>query len=136
MKKVVGMLLSGFLILMAGCNVYHSGSASVNEAVESESRVQVVTTENVFFEFKRLERENGELVGITSPGSDAAKALTYYRQVPNGKTIKIVLPEEDIREIHLKNKKMSNIVNVGVPIVGAAGIIGLTSDGFRPDVGN
>ncbi len=136
MKRFVGLLLSGFLILVAGCNVYHSGTSSVDEAVESESRVQVVTTDNVFFEFKRLQRENGKLVGITAPGSDAAKALTYYPQMPNGKTIKIVLPEEDIREVHLKNKRMSNIVNFGVPIVGAAGIIGLTSDGFRPDVGN
>lgn len=135
MKRLVGMWIC-CLILLAGCNVYHSGSASIEEAVESDSRVQVVTTDNVFFEFKRLQRENGELVGLTSPGSDAAKALTYYRQVPNGKTVKIVLPEEDIREVHLKNKKMSNIVNIGVPIVGAAGIIGLTSDGFRPDVGN
>ncbi len=135
MKKV-GTWVVGCLILLTGCNVYHSGSASVEEAVESDSRVQVVTTDNVFFEFKRLQRENGELVGVTSPGSDAAKALTFYRQVPNGKTIKIVLPEEDIKEIHLRNKKMSNIVNIGVPIVGAAGIIGLSSDGFRPDVGN
>lgn len=136
MKKLVGTWVAGCLILLTGCNVYHSGSASVEEAVESDSRVQVVTTDNRFFEFRRLQLENGELIGLTSPGSDAAKALSYYRQVPNGKTIKIILPEEDIREIHLKNKKMSSIVNIGVPIVGAAGIIGLTSDGFRPDVGN
>lgn len=135
MKRLVGMWVS-CVILLTGCNVYHSGSASIEEAVESDSRVQVVTTDNVVFEFKRLQLENGELVGITSSGSEAAKALAYYRQVPNGKTVKIILPEEDIREVHIKNKKMSNIVNIGVPIVGAAGIIGLTSDGFRPDVGN
>ena len=136
MKKVVGLLLSGFFFLVAGCNVYHSGSASVNEAVDSDSRVKIVTTDNVFYEFKKLKRENGRLVGVTAKNSDAVKGLSHYQQQPNGKNVMIFLPENEIQAVYLKDKKMSNMVNIGVPIVGAAGIIGLTSDGFRPDVGN
>lgn len=136
MKKVVGMLLIGILFLAAGCNVYHSGSASINEAVDSEARVRIVTTDNVFYEFKKLKRENGNLVGVTARNSDAARALSQYQQLPDGKNVKIILPQNEIQAVYLKDRKMSNLVNVGVPVVGAAGIIGLTSDGFRPDVGN
>ncbi|MEG9326843.1 hypothetical protein V6B16_02755 [Salinimicrobium catena] len=134
MKKLVGALAAFFLL--TGCNVYHSGNASVNEAVDSDTRVKVVTTDNVEYEFKRLLRENNQLVGITGRNSDAVKQLAHYQQVPNGHNIKIILPENDIKEVHLKDKKTSTLVNVGVPIVGAAGIIGLTSDGFRMNTGN
>lgn len=136
MKKIVGLLLSGVLFLAVGCNVYHSGSVSVNEAVDSNSRVKIVTTDNVFYEFKKLQREKGMVVGVTSKKSDAVKGLSRYQQLPDGNNVKIFLPENEIQAVYLKDKKMSNVVNIGVPIVGAAGIIGLTSDGFRPDVGN
>lgn len=135
MKKV-GFLLLGAVFLMAGCNVYHSGSAGVNEAVESNSRVKIVTTDNVFYEFKRLQQENGQLFGVTGRNSDTAKMLYDHPQLKDGNNVKIALSKEEIRSIYLKNKKMSNIVNFGVPVVGAAGIIGLTSEGFRPNVGN
>lgn len=137
MKRMAKMLLSGtFIFLIAGCNVYHSGSVSVEEAVESDSRVKVVTTDNVFYEFKKLKRENGELVGVTGKNSDTAKGLTGNQQTQEGNNVKIVLEERDIRAVYPKNKKMTNIVNFGVPLVGAAGILGITAEGFRPDIGN
>lgn len=135
MKRLVGSLLAAFFLL-TGCNVYHSGSASVNEAVDSDTRVKVVTTDNAEYEFKRLMREENRLVGITGRNSDAVKGLAHYQQLPYGQNIKIVLPENDIKEVHIKDKKTSTLVNVGVPIVGAAGIIGLTSDNFRMNTGN
>ena len=137
MKKLATILITGVLLnLTFGCNVYHSSSASVEEAVQSKSRVKVVTTDNVFYEFKRLRMEDNQLVGVTGKNSDTAKGLINYEQLKNGNYVKIILPRNEIRGVFLKDKKMTNIVNFGVPLVGAAGIIGITSDGFRPDVGN
>lgn len=130
------LLLGTFLFLIVGCNVYHSGSVSVEEAVESNNRVKVVTSDNVFYEFKKLKRENGKLVGVTGKNSDTAKGLKNHQQIRHGNKLKIVLAESDIRAIYPKNKKMTNIVNFGVPLVSAAGLLGITSEGFRPDIGN
>lgn len=137
MKKLVKVLHVGTLIfLIMGCNVYHSGSVSVEEAVESENRVKVVTADNVFYEFKKLQRVNGQLVGVTGKKSDTAKGLSDHNQSIDGNNVKIELAESDILAIYPKDKKMTNIVNFGVPIVGAAGLLGITSEGFRPDIGN
>lgn len=137
MKKLVISLITGVLLNMTfGCNVYHSNSASVEEAVETKNRVKVVTTDNVFYEFKRLKNENGKMVGVTGKNSETAKSLSDFEQYKNGNNVKIILPRNEIRGVYLKDKKMSKLINFGVPLVGAAGIIGITSDGFRPDVGN
>lgn len=137
MIKLAQLLLSGiFIVLIAGCNVYHSGSVSVEEAVESENRVKVVTSDNVFYEFKKLQHENGQLVGVAGKNSETAKGLLDHNQIKDGNNVKIELDESDIRAIYPKDKKMTNIVNFGVPLVGAAGLLGITSEGFRPDIGN
>lgn len=137
MKKLATILIIGVLLNLAvGCNVYESSSASVEEAVQTQKRVKVVTTENVFYEFKRLEEENGKLLGVTGKKSETAKSLTKWEHYKSGNNLMIVLPRNEIRGVFLKDRKMTNLVNFGVPLVGAAGIIGITSDGFRPDVGN
>ena len=137
MKNSLIILIYGvFMSLVFGCNVYHSGSASEEEAVKTKSRVKVVTSDNIFYEFKRLKNEDGKLIGITGKNSDTAKSLSQFEQIKSGNNVKIILPRNDIQGIYLKDKKMTNIINFGVPLVGAAGIIGITSDGFRPDIGN
>jgi hypothetical protein len=137
MNYFTKLLLAGVLFLsFTACNVYHSGTASVDEAVESNNRVRVVTEDNVFYEFKKLQRENGQLVGITGRDSDTARMLESRPHTVEGRNAKFPFEEDEILAVYLKNRKMSNIVSVGVPLVGAAGLIGVTSEGFRPDVGN
>lgn len=129
---------SGILLLFLGmtaCSVYHQDSAGVDNAIESKNRIKVETTENRVFELKELRRENGQLIGIAGKNSETAKLMFDRPLVVEGNLVKIPLKDEEIRAIHLKNKKMSNIVNIGVPIVGVAGLIGLTNPDFRPDVG-
>lgn len=121
---------------IAGCSVYHPETVSVEEAINSQNRIKVETTDNSVFELKELRRENGQLYGITGRNSDAAKLMYNRQQIRERNNMKIAFTEDEIRAIHLKNRKMSNIVNVGVPIVGAAGLLGLTNTNFRPDVGN
>ena len=130
---------SGILLIILGmsaCSVYHQETVNAEEAIDSNNRIKVETKDNLVFELKELIREDGQLYGITGKKSETAKLMLDRPQVEDGKNIKFAIEESEIRAIYLKNKKMSNIVNVGVPIVGVAGLVGLTNKDFRPAVGN
>ncbi len=122
--------------MLSGCSVYHTDTVSVEKAVESNSRVRLVTLDNVYYEFKKLERENGQLYGLTGRNSETAKMLLDHKQIPHNKMMRIALADDEIQAVYLKNKSMSRLVNYGVPVVGAAGLLTVTSDSFRPDLGN
>lgn len=137
MRKTI--LKAGILLLIgliSGCSVYHPDSVSIQEGVDSQNRIKITTVDNYVLELKELRREDGQLYGITGRKSETAKLLFDRPHLPDGNNIKIAFKDNEIKEIHLKDKKMSNIVNVGVPLVGAAGLIGLANKDFRPDVGN
>lgn len=124
-----------FIFLSTGCNVYHTAPGTLGEALESEDRVRVVTTDNKSFELKSLYREGDALVGVTGKKSDTAKKLNGRQQEIDGKNLRIWFQKDEILAVYLKNKKMSRLVNFGVPVVGAAGLITVTSSEFKPDVG-
>ncbi|MGB7786481.1 MAG: hypothetical protein WBL27_10300 [Salinimicrobium sp.] len=136
--SVAGVFLLGLMSIFSlnSCSVYHNDVASVDQAIDSGDRVRVVTLDNVYYEFQRLEREGGQLYGIAGKKSDTAKMLADHKQIPQDKSVKIALADEEIQAIYLKNRSMSRLVNYGVPVVGAAGLLTVTSDSFRPDVGN
>lgn len=121
---------------MYGCNVYHSNTSSLDEAIQSQDRVRVVTAENVFYEFKQLKKENNQIIGLVGRDSDTAKMLSKRPSTVEGKNLSFVFEEDEIISVYLRNKKMSNIISFGVPVVGVAGLIGVTSEGFKPDIGN
>lgn len=130
---------TGILIIVLGmtaCSVYQQDTADVQRAIESNNRVKVETTDDLVFELRELRREeNGQLVGITGKKSDAAKLLSGRTLVTEGNFLKIPFKDEEIRAVHLKDKKLSKIVNFAVPVVGVVGMVGLTNPDFRPDVG-
>lgn len=109
--------------MITSCNVYHSSNATVEEAVSSQKRVQVVSTDQVFYEFKRLQNKDGQLMGVTAPNSDTARLLRDRPSTPNGNNIMIHLDRDEISEIHLKNKTASNLVNFGVPAALVGGVV-------------
>ena len=129
------LLVSFFIFSIYGCNVYHTAPGSISEAVESQNRVKVVTKDNKSFELKNLYQEGDELIGVTGRKSDTAKMLNGRAQEVDGKNIKISFQKEEILAVYLKNKKASRWVNYGVPVIGAAGILTVTSSDFKPDVG-
>lgn len=120
---------------MTACSVYHKDIADVQTAIDSNNRIKVETTNNLVFELRELRREDGQLVGITRRNSETAKLMMHRPQVREGKFTKIPFTDEEIKAVYLKNRKMSNIVNISVPLVGVAGLVGLTNPDFRPDVG-
>lgn len=136
MKNFISKAGILILIAMTGCSVYHPEAVSIEQGVASQNRIKVVTANNHYFELKELRRENGQLYGIAGKNSDAVKLMYDHPQIAEGNNVKIAFKDDEIKIIQLKNRKMSNVVNVGIPIVGAAGILGLANGNFKPDVGN
>ncbi|MHA6280606.1 hypothetical protein ACXYMT_10530 [Salinimicrobium sp. CAU 1759] len=132
---LVPAILSFFIFSLYSCNVYHTGPGTISEAVESQDRVRVVTKDNKSFELKSLYREGDVLVGIAGRNSDTVKMLNGRSQEPDGKNVRIKFQKEEILAVYLKNRSASRLVNYGVPVIGAAGIITVTSSDFKPDVG-
>lgn len=124
------------VFILQSCSVYHSDSTTLEQAIQSENQVRIVTLDNVFYEFKKLEREGGQLYGITGKKTETAVLLADHKQFPKGNFIRIALSDEEVQAVYLKNKSMSRLVNYGVPVVGAAGLLTVTSENFKPDVGN
>ncbi|WP_324718967.1 hypothetical protein [Salinimicrobium sp. HB62] len=133
--RLVPVILSVFIFSLYSCNVYHTAPGTISEAVESQNRVKVVTKDNKSFELKGLYKEGNELVGIAGKNSDAVKILNGRSQEPDGQNVKIRFQKDEILAVYLKNRKASRLVNYGVPVIGAAGLITVTSSDFKPDVG-
>ena len=122
-----------FVILLQSCTVYRSVNVTVEEAIQSEQRVKVVTNTNEKYKFKRIEQEENQIIGIVSRISDTAKKLT---KVTDGRKYKepfiaVIIPKDNIEGVYLKDKQLSIILSVGVPIVSIIGLMGIlyeTSD--------
>jgi hypothetical protein len=133
--RVTQIIYLSFILILGSCNVYHTSPGTISEAVESQNRVRVVTKDNKSFELKNLYQEGNELVGIAGRQSDAAKMLNGRTKEFDRKNVKIRFQKDEILAVYLKNRKASRLVNIGVPVVGAAGIITVTSANFQPDIG-
>lgn len=132
MNNMVFLLPVIALFFLQGCNVYQKTSVGVEEAVRSQRRVKVVTTDNVFYEFKRLQRQDGQLMGVTSPGSDTANKLSGYPMEKEGQNVKFPLDENRLESIYLKDRTKSNLISYGIPavvLVGTAVLIGSSVPG-------
>lgn len=116
MKKISILLV--FLILLQSCNVYHIPT-TVEGAVTADSKAKVITTNHQKYKFKRLEKENNRLIGITKPGSSTARKLAGMPAEIDGKYLKIDLSNVKIEEIKLRNSSTSTILTV----VAIAGIL-------------
>ena len=112
--KWIAIVLSA-LLLFQSCKVYHNNTSTVDEVVLSQNRVLVKYNHiNKIYKFERIERENDILYGITTRNSPTAKKL--FKQVVeenmNGKYVKIMLPEKNVKEYRLQDKTKSTILTV------------------------
>lgn len=115
MKKLSSLLL--LLLLLQSCSVYHTGSLSVEEAVAANGKVKVITEDQKKYKFRRLEKENGRLLGITKPNSSTAKKLAEMPAETEGRFVKIDLSEVDIEKIKLRNNVLSTIISIAIPLI-------------------
>jgi len=115
------------LLLFQSCKVYHGKTATVDEVVQSQKRVKVNNYSDETYIFKSLQMEDKKLYGITKKNSQTAKKLKeqIVEEKISGKFVKILLPEETIKEFRLQNKTLSAIFTIAIPIVLVLGLVGL-----------
>lgn len=99
-ELVVSILIA--LIFCQGCAIYHNGAVSLGEAMNSDKPIKIQTKDGRNFLFKEIILEEDNYYGLKKS---------------RRKFDSIQLITEDIKTIKLKNKTMSTVINIGVPIV-------------------
>ena len=131
--KWIAITLSTLLVFQS-CRVYHSKTATVEEATLFSQHIKIRSTSDETYRFKTLLREDGKLYGITwRKGSTARKLSEQIVLVSAGKDkdeVKILLDENAIREYHLQNKTMSILIPILIPIILAALIFVVVASGY------
>ena len=94
-------LILSVLILLQGCTVYKSVPVSLEQAANSETKVKVLTNSNEKLIFKRIGVENGSYYGVKKVKRNM---------------VKIPLDKKMLNKINVKDKTMSIILSVGIPI--------------------
>jgi hypothetical protein len=112
--KLIALVLS-MLILFQGCTVYRSVSISLEQAVQNESKVRVKTNSNKKLKFKRIGNENGTYYGVKKS---------------NGVIVKTPLDHNIINSINEKDKTLSTILSIGIPVIIVGGLIAVAGAGF------
>jgi hypothetical protein len=79
-------------ILFQGCQIYYKQTATPEQAFESNAKVKIITIDDRIMLFEKIKVEDNVLYGI---------------QKIKNKSINLILPKSDIKEIHLINEKAS-----------------------------
>ncbi len=131
--KMLSLIMS-LTILVQSCVAYHSSAASIDEAVQSNGKIKLKATEDTYV-FQELQRENGNIYGITKRKSVTADLLSsqIVADTKDQKNVKILLRDDQLNNIHLQNKTMSTLATIGIPLVvmGVIAIIAVNSMDFN-----
>jgi len=116
--KVLSLLMS-LTILLESCVAYHSSSSSIDEAIQSNDKVKLASETEDTYVFQQLQRENGNIYGITKRKSVTADLLSaqIVEDTKDQKNVKILLRNDQLNNIHLQNKTMSTLGTIGIPLV-------------------
>ncbi|MCZ6594545.1 MAG: hypothetical protein O6943_06460, partial [Bacteroidetes bacterium] len=130
--KWIAIILSTLLVFQS-CRVYHSKTATVEEATLFSQHIKIRSTSDETYRFKTLLREDGKLYGITWRKGSTASKLSEQIVLVSGKDkdeVKILLDENAIREYHLQNKTMSILIPILIPVILAALIFVVVAVGY------
>jgi len=125
-----------FLITLQSCVVYHSKIATIDEAIQSDNKIKIITDSDDIYKLNKLKKEDGQIYGVVKKGSETAKKLSDQGLIKfsDGKYEKIQLTENTISEIHLKNKTLSTVLSIAVPVIGVAAIFAILYSSMSFDV--
>ncbi len=102
-KKMFSIKLLSILIVFQSCTIYKFAPVTLEEAHKAELKTKVLTNEGKKLKFKRIAFENGNYYGVKRVKGDIYK---------------IVLDENSIDKIKIKDRILSIISNVlPVPIL-------------------
>lgn len=99
--------LLAIVMVFQSCTVYKSTPVTLDQAVENELKVRIITTSNKTFIYKKIVFDEGKYYGI-----DRVKS----------KKIKIPINGDLVKSIQIKNQLLSALVSVATPIVIIIGI--------------
>ena len=110
--KTVAFFISSMILLLS-CTVYKSTTVTLNEAYKSQTKVKVLTSDNETFIFKRIDFVDGKYYGVS-------KKVDQLEAAP--------LDNNNVNSIRILNKTASTVLNVGVPLIIAGGIIWIAAE--------
>ncbi len=113
--KLIALVLS-MLILFQGCTVYKSVSISLEKAAQNESKVRVKTKGNERLKFKRIGKDGGQFYGVKKK---------------KGEMTRIPLDSKFIDSIKEKDKTLSTILTIALPIAIIVGAGYIFQDAFK-----
>jgi hypothetical protein len=111
-RKSITLLLVA-LVILQGCAVYRSNPTTMEQAVMNESKVKVQSKSNKTDKFQKIIIEDGIYYGV---------------KIVHGETIKLPLNQNDILTIKEKNKPLSTILGIGIPVVLLGSIVVLVGE--------
>lgn len=103
-------LFLGVLIVFQGCSVYHKGKRTLEQAVQEQKKVKITALDKRTMYFKKTVYKDGKYYGVKKL-KDSTKDVWLF--------------ENDIKRLKIKNKTLSTIISIGIPIVIVGGIIGI-----------
>ena len=115
------------LITLQSCSVYHSKTASVDEAIRSDNKVKVLTSSDEIYKLQKLQKKNDQIYGVIKKGSSTAARLYDQGIITDNKSkyVTLLLPKDTIKEVYLKNKSLSTVLTIAIPVVGLAVFLGI-----------
>ena len=99
--KWIAIALSALLVFQS-CSVYKSSPISLSEAVEFNAKVKVKSTEGVNHVLDRIKFTDGKYLG---------------EMQNKGRKVIVPLNEDNVESIRPKNKTLSTVINIGVPVL-------------------
>ncbi len=109
--KWIAITLSTLLVFQS-CRVYHTRTVTVDEAILSGKSVKVKCHNEEIYKFEKLLRADGRIYGIAYEKGRTARKMSEQIVDRNmdDKLVKIVLSENTIKECHLQNKDLSDLI--------------------------
>ncbi len=108
-----------FFILIQGCTVYHSASVDFEKAVQSQKKVKIVTNSKDTYKFKKIIEKNNLYYGIAKATRNSKIVYSGKEKMENySKNFNLYpLEDQNIKGIYTKNRALSTILSIGIPVV-------------------
>lgn len=113
-RKFMAITLSTLLL---SCNVYQKTPVSLDDALNTQKHVKVTTIENNDYEFRRLEKREDQLLGVTRKSSATANRLKNEPAIKEGKIWKFELKEDNIEFVFYRDEFQTKMVKIGIPVM-------------------
>ncbi|WP_242202290.1 hypothetical protein [Aestuariivivens insulae] len=115
-QTCLSVILLSILILFQSCTVYRSKSSTLEQVSNTAIKSKVETHNGVSIKFKYIVVENGNYYGV--------------RKV-KGKMEKMKLSEDYIKSVKQKDKTMSTVLTIALPVAIIAAVGLIFQDAFK-----